>query len=200
MTPLIVTLTGPCCSGKSTLERALAARGFQPAISTTTRKPRDGEVDGVAYHFVDESQFKKIHHEQGFIECIEFNGNSYGLSKAEIARITALGKPVTVVCEPHGQARITAFAMAQGWGVVRVFVDAPVATLARRYMERFKSDIEAGAGQGVVETYGKRLTTLIQDELWWSCKTNSYDVYVAEYCIKTQSETIERIIADCSVT
>ena len=194
MTPLIVTLTGPCCSGKSTLERALAARGFEPAVSTTTRKPREGEVDGVAYHFVSVSQFKRLQLEQGLVESVEFNGNLYGVSAAEVARIAALGKPATVVCEPHGHQQIVAYAKARGWKTVSVYVDVPADTFARRFLERFNKDIESRPTDEAVEIYAKRLATAISDEFGWAIQTKSYDFMIKEYCMETQYKEINRLV------
>lgn len=47
----LVTLTGPSCTGKSTVARKLVELGFVELISTTTRTPRQGEVEGVHYYF-----------------------------------------------------------------------------------------------------------------------------------------------------
>lgn len=57
--PLFLVLAGPAGSGKSTLcERLVAANeGFSRVITTTTRAPRPGEVDGVHYHFLSPAEF-----------------------------------------------------------------------------------------------------------------------------------------------
>ncbi|MEK9986724.1 MAG: guanylate kinase, partial [Opitutae bacterium] len=57
---LLLLISGPAGSGKTTLcDRLLEefASGLQRVITTTTRLPREGEVDGVDYHFLDEAEF-----------------------------------------------------------------------------------------------------------------------------------------------
>jgi guanylate kinase len=51
MNNTLITLTGPSCAGKTTLEDRLIKAGFDRVISNTTRAPRRGEIDGVHYHF-----------------------------------------------------------------------------------------------------------------------------------------------------
>jgi guanylate kinase len=53
MSNILLTITGPTCAGKTTLQRLLVARGMQEIVSFTTRPPREGEVDGKDYWFVN---------------------------------------------------------------------------------------------------------------------------------------------------
>ena len=59
MTTPILVITGPSGVGKGTLIKGLLERvpGLELAVSATTRKPRDGEVNGVDYHFLSEPDF-----------------------------------------------------------------------------------------------------------------------------------------------
>lgn len=194
MKPTIITLTGPACSGKSTLEKALAARGFQSAVSTTTRKPRDGEREGVAYYFVDERQFLQMGCDNQFIESVEFNGNRYGVTAAEIARISAMDKPVTVVCEPHGQAQIRMYAEQHGWNLTSVFIDAPIEVITARYLSRFLLDSSSSHGKDTIGIYANRLKTLINQELKWADEKDAYDFYVPEFTAISEEEVLTSIM------
>ena len=51
---------------------------FKFCVSYTTRKPRDGEVEGVDYFFIDEEEFERIKKEEKFAEYREIYGNMYG--------------------------------------------------------------------------------------------------------------------------
>ena len=83
----IIVLSGPSGSGKTTLCRELAARrGLYFSISHTTRKPREGEKNGLAYHFVDLSEFKKMEVLGELIESAEVYGNCYGTSLGEVEK------------------------------------------------------------------------------------------------------------------
>jgi len=78
-----VILCGPSAVGKGTLAKMLMQRHpavFQWGCSHTTRKPREGEVNGVDYWFVSVEEFTKLWDEKGFIERNNYNGNWYGVS------------------------------------------------------------------------------------------------------------------------
>jgi guanylate kinase len=74
--------------GKGTLIKGLLARapGLQLAVSATTRAPREGEVNGVDYHFLSEEDFDRRVGRGEFLEHAEYAGNRYGTLKSELAR------------------------------------------------------------------------------------------------------------------
>ena len=78
-TPLIVV--GPSGAGKGTLIGALNAKHpgkFGFSVSCTTRKPREGEENGVHYHFLEMEDFKAKIAAGEFVEYCEVHGNMYG--------------------------------------------------------------------------------------------------------------------------
>jgi guanylate kinase len=74
--------------GKGTLIKGLLERvpGLQLAVSATTREPRDGEVNGVDYHFLSEDDFDRRVARGEFVEHAEYAGNRYGTLKSELSR------------------------------------------------------------------------------------------------------------------
>lgn len=74
-----IILVGPSGSGKDHDARVLADLGYTIGVSHTTRPPRDGEVDGRDYYFVDEDTFDKV----DFYETSSFGIHRYGLSVKE---------------------------------------------------------------------------------------------------------------------
>lgn len=76
----IIALMGEAGSGKDFLLRAAAARypEYYPIVSCTTRPPREGEVDGEAYHFLTELEFENKIHNGEMLEHVEFRGWHYG--------------------------------------------------------------------------------------------------------------------------
>lgn len=78
-----IILVGKAASGKDHLRKTLEGRGFKYAVSFTTRPPRDGEVDGKDYFFVDEFEFKNLIEQNFFYEYVSFNGWFYGTSKEQ---------------------------------------------------------------------------------------------------------------------
>lgn len=83
---MALILSGPSGSGKSTLyKKALAALGgFEFSVSCTTRAPREGERDGVDYHFITPEKFESLLRADAFAEHAEVHGNSYGTLKTEL--------------------------------------------------------------------------------------------------------------------
>lgn len=76
----IFLLIGPSGSGKDTLGSLFKDAGIPELVSTTTRKMRKGEVDGISYNFINKEEFNKIDK----IEESEYAGNFYCLSSEEV--------------------------------------------------------------------------------------------------------------------
>jgi guanylate kinase len=74
--------------GKGTLIKGLLERvpGLQLAVSATTRPPREGEVNGVDYHFLSPEDFDRRVAAGEFVEHAEYAGNRYGTLKSELKR------------------------------------------------------------------------------------------------------------------
>ena len=80
---LPTVVCGPSGVGKGTLlkrVKELLPNTFGVAVSHTTRKPRPGEVDGVAYNFTTKEEFEKGIKNGDFVEYADVNGNYYGTS------------------------------------------------------------------------------------------------------------------------
>lgn len=98
-------ISGPSGVGKGTLCRRLLDKypeTFATTVSYTTRKPRPGEVEGIAYYFVSRDKFEALIAEGVFIEFAEFNGNLYGTSKQTVIDQTERGSLVVLDIEMEG--------------------------------------------------------------------------------------------------
>jgi guanylate kinase len=86
MKPLLLILSAPSGTGKTTLARRLCAAhpGAIFSVSYTTRAPRDGEKDGVDYHFVSEERFQQMIAEGAFVEWARVHGHHYGTPRSVI--------------------------------------------------------------------------------------------------------------------
>ena len=109
--PLII-ISGPSGSGKSTLVRELLKDKSIPlevAVSATTRKIRQFEVDGVDYCFWDKDKFKKEVASGSFLEWAEVYGNFYGtlVSEVESRRLRGAGVVLEIDVQGAGQIRKT---------------------------------------------------------------------------------------------
>jgi|TARA_B110000483_G_C18009303_1_gene470514 guanylate kinase len=76
-------LVGKAASGKDYLKNKLSSKGFNAGVSHTTRLQREGEVDGVDYHFVDDAKFIEMIDQEKFIEYMKFNGWYYGQTEKD---------------------------------------------------------------------------------------------------------------------
>ena len=105
---LVIVISGPSGSGKSTVIDSLceADETLQLSVSATTRKPRPGEVDGVDYHFLSKTEFKKSIQQDKFLEWAEYGDNLYGTLKSEIADARETGKDAILEIEVKGSLEI----------------------------------------------------------------------------------------------
>ena len=95
---LIVVVSGFSGAGKGTLMKRLVTDydQYELNISATTRKPREGEVDGREYHFVTKECFKKMIENDELMEYAEYVEHSYGSPTAyvmEKGRLVKSGEP-----------------------------------------------------------------------------------------------------------
>lgn len=176
---MIVTLTGPSCAGKTTLEAMLVERGLTRAISTTTRAPRAGEVNGENYYFATRKGFELGAALGNFVEHVEFGGNYYGLSVPEVLRLKKEGKPIVVVCEPIGQKQIAAWCKANGFPLYAVFVDNPEQVIAQRFISRLSEEAMQGLGidEKTIGAYAGRMREMMTTERGWVGEAWSSDFY-----------------------
>ena len=95
MPPRPLVLCGPSGVGKSTIVAKITKefpKAFGFSVSHTTRQPREGEVDGVSYHYVDTASMQESIDNDEFIETAVFSGNMYGTSKAAVKTVMDEGK------------------------------------------------------------------------------------------------------------
>jgi guanylate kinase len=103
----VFVITGPSGVGKGTLIRALFDRvpELQLSVSATTRLPRPGEQDGVAYHFLSPAEFDARVAAGDFVEWAEYSDNRYGTLREELERRTERG-PVVLEIELQGARQV----------------------------------------------------------------------------------------------
>lgn len=83
---LLVVLAGPAGSGKTTLCERLASElaAVERVVTCTTRAPREGEEDGVDYHFLSDQSFDEGIAKGDFLEWAKVHTNRYGTLKSVI--------------------------------------------------------------------------------------------------------------------
>jgi len=104
---LLLLICGPAGSGKTTLcDRLLEefAPALQRVITSTTRAPREGEVDGVDYHFLDEDDFLRKVQVGEFYEHARVHSGYYGTLKSAIRGQFARGTDLVLNIDVQGAA------------------------------------------------------------------------------------------------
>lgn len=105
---LLFVISAPSGVGKTTISKMLQEEFscVAESVSCTTRKPREGEVDGKDYHFITQKQFEEKLKNNEFLEHVEFLQNSYGTLKSEIEANQSNGKHVLLVIDTEGAKQI----------------------------------------------------------------------------------------------
>ena len=86
---ILLILSSPSGAGKTTLSKKIQQKyySFKISVSHTTRSPRDNEVDGVDYYFVNKEKFQELIEKKSFYEYAKIFENFYGTSKKEVNSI-----------------------------------------------------------------------------------------------------------------
>ncbi len=136
----VFVITGPSGVGKGTLISRLFERvpGLEMSVSATTRPPREGEVDGRDYHFLDPDEFDRRAREGAFLEHATYSGNRYGTLREEVEKRLDAGISVVLEIEVQGARQVRA-AMPES---VQVFIAPPDPADLRRRLEGRKTDSE----------------------------------------------------------
>lgn len=115
--------TGCSGVGKGTIMKELLRRdpNIRLSVSNTTRKPREGEIDGVHYRFVTREEFLALADADGYIEYAEYCDNLYGTPKQHVEELLAAGYDVFLEIEVQGGLQV----MEQFPDVLSIFILPP---------------------------------------------------------------------------
>ncbi|MEZ5710963.1 MAG: guanylate kinase [Blastomonas sp.] len=144
---LLFILSSPSGAGKSTIARMLleADEDICLSVSVTTRTPREGEVDGRDYHFIDEAEFRRMVDAGELLEWAEVFGHYYGTPKAAVKQGLREGRDFLFDIDWQGTQQL--YQRAEG-DVVRVFILPPsIEELNARLLKRATDSQDVIAGR-----------------------------------------------------
>lgn len=138
-TGAILVLSGPSGAGKSTLLNEVISDIGEChfSISTTTRPIREGETNGIHYHFVSEEEFKQDIEEEMFLEYAHVHGNYYGTSIKPVKKALKAGKLVIFDIDVQGNTVVT---NRLGDITTSVFISPPKLSELKKRLEARKTD------------------------------------------------------------
>ena len=104
----LFVITGPSGAGKGTVLKKViqSLDGLYFSVSATTRKPREGEVDGVHYHFLTRERFEELIEEDRFLEYAQYAGNYYGTPLDPVEEHLEQGHDVILEIELQGALQV----------------------------------------------------------------------------------------------
>lgn len=121
------------------------------SVSCTTRKPREGEVDGVNYYFIDNDKFDKMVCENGFLEYAKFVEHSYGTPAAPVKENLEAGRDVVLEIETQGAFQVKK-AMPEA---VLIFILPPSVAEIRRRLNKRGTEEQAVIEKRTAEAAGE---------------------------------------------
>lgn len=178
----ILVVSGPSGTGKDTivneiLQHHLPEETFL-SVSMTTRKPREGEIEGVHYYFVDTDEFQRRIEIGDMLEYAMYGSNYYGTPIAPIKKMTAEGKVVILIIEVQGASKIKEIIPE----VRRIFIAPPS-------LEELENRLRA-RGTETEDAIAKRMI-ITQTELQY---IKDYDYVVENDKLEDAIEDVKTII------
>ncbi|WP_028264199.1 guanylate kinase [Atopobium fossor] len=139
--PKLFVVSGPSGAGKGTLLAKLRAerQDLGLTVSATTRSPRDGEKDGISYHFLSDAQFDAGIAADDFLEWANVHGHKYGTPKSEVNKCLAAGQSVILEIDVQG-----ALIVKQRFPeAVLIFIEPPSLEVLEKRLRDRKTEDEA---------------------------------------------------------
>lgn len=131
----LFVVTGASGTGKTTLvKKALSTiSNIQFSVSATTRSMRNGEVDGVDYHFLDIPEFERLKDNGELLEWAQVYKNFYGTLRQPVIDALNAGESILLEIDQQGAAQVK----AQMPNAISIFVLPPdIASLEKRLRGR----------------------------------------------------------------
>lgn len=177
---LLLVVSGPSGCGKGTvLKEVRKKQDLYYSVSMTTRDPREGEVDGVHYHFVSKAQFERLIAQNGVLEHAEYCGNYYGTPREAVETMRNEGKDVILEIEVVGAEQVRQNCP----DAVLIFIAPPSLIELERRLR--------GRGTEKEEVIQQRIAEAVRE---MKCAVN-YDYLVVNDKVETAAADILQIIA-----
>lgn len=176
----LAVISGFSGVGKGTVvKELLRLYPYALSVSATTRDPRPGEVDGVAYHFITKEEFERRIQEDDFFEYASYVDQYYGTPKSFVMKELAEGRDVILEIEAEGAFKVK----AQMEEALLIYMLPPsMAELKKRLV---------GRGTETEDKIEKRLRKAREEEI---AKAAEYDFLIVNDVLEDCVKELDRII------
>lgn len=135
---MLIIVSGPSGTGKGTLCERLIQQddriGF--SVSATTRAPREGEVDGVHYHFLTEAAYDELLAKDAFLEHATVHDHRYGTLRAPVEAAIEVGEDILLDVDSQGAMSV----MKKMKDTVSIFILPPSFKALRQRLRTRNTD------------------------------------------------------------
>lgn len=173
----MIVLVGASASGKSSIERCLVNDfGYKKIVSYTTRQPREGEVDGLDYHFISVEQFEVLKEQGFFAEVATYNNWHYGTAKEDCT------DDKVAVLTPHGLRQLKKI---DGLNITSFYINVPRRDRLIKLLQR---------GDSIEESYRRNVSDVgmfdgVEDEVNFVINNDGYKKSVIEMATEVHIKT-----------
>ena len=173
----MIVLVGESASGKSSIEKYLVENyEYNRIISYTTRPPRDGEIDGIHYHFIDTETFIKMEEQGLFAETTTYRGWYYGSAKDDCT------DDKVCVMNPHGLRQLL---KNKDLNITSFYINVPRRDRLIKILQR---------GDNIEEAYRRSVSdegqfTGIEDEVNFVINNDGYKKSIADMANEVHMKT-----------
>ena len=176
---IIAIISGFSGVGKGTIVKELVNRyGYVVSISATTRKPREGEVDGKSYFFKTQEEFEQMIKKDELMEYAQYVDHYYGTPKKYVMEQLEQGNDVLLEIEMQGALKIKELFP----DTLLMFVTPPdAATLKERLI---------GRGTEPIDVVNARLSRAFEESLG----VEAYDYLIVNDALDACVEEVHSII------
>lgn len=178
--PLLTVVSGPSGVGKTTLVNMLCEHNtyIKKVVTTTTRKMRGMEVDGIDYHFVTPEKFEMLIEQKYMLEHAKVHGDLYGTQLQHVYEIIDTGFCPILILDVIGHRKVKE---RYGTAVLSIFIEpSSIDVLRERLKERGDS----------TDSIDRRLSVAVSE----MAHKSYYDRVICNHDIKTAYEELKRCI------
>lgn len=180
---VMFVIEAPSGTGKTTVIKKLLEQdsNLKFSVSVTTRERRQGEVDGVDYHYVTDEEYNKLLEQDAFYECVDSQyGSRYGTLRSEVDGFLNVGQDVVFDMDWVGLRQMKEKAPKD---VVSIYMLPPSIKVLRERLEK--------RGTDSAEIINKRMNLVLEKMVHWV----EYDYVVLCIDVDQAAGAIHRIFS-----